>query len=822
MNMKDLRVRLKKLFTKYCPVISIFLLVGIFFWKVFLLNQVPIPGDFIVGVYFPWLDYKWGYVVGVPVKNPITTDVVSLIYPEQILGVKLMKAGQWPLWNPYILSGTPLFANLQVAPFSPTALVYSFLNYINGWSAQIILQHILAVLFTFILLRHWKISKWASLFAGIAYSFSGFNLIFSQWNGHTLSAAFLPLAILFCAKILKSGGFLNSVGLALVLTFQLFSGYPQVSLYTVLAIFVFWLVYIWGKPIKTYLSRTLLVGLAALMTILFSAVQLLPTAELWRLSQRGYEPIPYEWSFLPWSKIITFFAPDYFGNHATWNYWGPQDYTSNTGYVGIVVFAIAFLVLQIRKKNKEIYYLIILTLVSLIISFPTPISVFLWKNNILGMRSSSAHRATILFNFAIAMLSGFGFDFFLRKNKFKTIKMVFIPLTILLGFTLVALYHCLIAKVPTFVHQEIVSEITNYKVALRNLVLPFFFLSIILLVTYLKVKGLLSTKAASLILFMFMLFELYRFGWKFTPFAEKYLVYPGTPVITFLQSQPKPFRVTGNKVIPVNIRTPYALESLEGYETIHSLRISQFLAALNSDKSGTSPVGRYGTVDNDTSRLLDLTNTKYFLTIKTDINGDPDINGNIPARFKNDRFKIAFEDKTTVVMESNSYLPRAFMVYDWDIIGNDREILDNLLDANYPIDKKIILEEPTLVTKNLSTTRYQSRVVFESYNAENSAIRVNTPEGGFLFISDAYYPGWIAYVDGNKENILRADFAFRAVYVPKGEHTVTFLYKPASFFDGLKISLFSLLFIATLSILVFIVGKRRKLKYTTEGKNQKG
>jgi hypothetical protein len=217
-------------------------LVFAFFWKFFIFGQIPLPGDFITGVYYPWLDYKWGYDVGVPVKNPITTDVVSLIYPEQMLGIDLLKKGSWPLWNPYILAGTPLLANLQAAPFSPTIFVYFLTDKITAWSIQIILQHILAALFMYILLRHIKISKLGSILGSIAYSFSGFNLIFSQWNGHTLSAAFIPIIIYFVDKLLTKTKLIYIAGLSLALTFQLFSGYPQVSFYTAVAILIYWLV----------------------------------------------------------------------------------------------------------------------------------------------------------------------------------------------------------------------------------------------------------------------------------------------------------------------------------------------------------------------------------------------------------------------------------------------------------------------------------------------------------------------------------------------------------------------------------------------------
>jgi hypothetical protein len=53
----------------------------IFFWQFFLKGLIPIPGDLVIGAYYPWLNQKWGYSVGVPVKNPGDPDIVSNFYP---------------------------------------------------------------------------------------------------------------------------------------------------------------------------------------------------------------------------------------------------------------------------------------------------------------------------------------------------------------------------------------------------------------------------------------------------------------------------------------------------------------------------------------------------------------------------------------------------------------------------------------------------------------------------------------------------------------------------------------------------------------------
>ncbi|MCA9795760.1 MAG: YfhO family protein, partial [Candidatus Eremiobacteraeota bacterium] len=77
-------------------------------------------------------------------------------------------------------------------------------------------------------------------------------------------------------------------------------------------------------------------------------------------------------------------------------------------------------------------------------------------------------------------------------------------------------------------------------------------------------------------------------------------------------------------------------------------------------------------------------------------------------------------------------------------------------------------------------------------------LRVQAPAQGYLVVSDNWYPDWQASIDGRPAPVLRADYAFRAVAVPAGQHEVTFRFQPAGFGLAVAVSLFAWLGLAVL------------------------
>jgi uncharacterized membrane protein YfhO len=87
----------------------------------------------------------------------------------------------------------------------------------------------------------------------------------------------------------------------------------------------------------------------------------------------------------------------------------------------------------------------------------------------------------------------------------------------------------------------------------------------------------------------------------------------------------------------------------------------------------------------------------------------------------------------------------------------------------------------------------QGTVTIASYKPNKAILNCETNQDAFLYVSDTYYPGWRAYVDGKRTKIYRANLAFRAGKVPKGKHTVVFRYVPISFYIGLCLTIFGIL-----------------------------
>ena len=134
------------------------------------------------------------------------------------------------------------------------------------------------------------------------------------------------------------------------------------------------------------------------------------------------------------------------------------------------------------------------------------------------------------------------------------------------------------------------------------------------------------------------------------------------------------------------------------------------------------------------------------------------------------------------IYENGAVLPRAFMVYDARYIPDDEAGTETALalmrdPAFDPAAQAIIAGAGDDFRGGGSA----NTVTIRSYTPERIEIAVETDADGYLVLTDAYYPGWTATVDGTPVEIERADVLFRAVRVPAGASEIIFTYQPAGY-----------------------------------------
>lgn len=775
---------MKKLFKQLSFLIPVFFFTGltfVFFWKFFLKGLIPIPADIIVGIYYPWRDHVWGgLVAGVPFKNGLLSDVVSIIYPWRIYGMELIKNGVAPLWIPHALAGSPLLANFQSAVFYPFNFLFFIFSEVNAWSIYIILQPILASWFCYLYLKNLKLSNLSCLIGAFVFAFSGFMMVWLEYGivGH--AGLWLPLILLAINKILSKPSVLWVVVGGLAAGFSILAGYPQISFFVLLTSFFYAAYKIFfsekkGKRTIFYIFSFFLLG------ILLASVQLLPGLELWRLSLRQQDPTAAAFNFglNPFKNLILFLAPDFYGNPTTGNFWGWGGYNESASYVSIAGLLLAIIAFLGFKKDKTLIFFKGLLVLSLLMVFANPLSNFIYSLRLPILASSSAGRFLFLVDFSLAILAAFGVEKLLAQKKswtlFLSLALIFIPFAIILGIVFVR---------PGFWPQQ--DLLTNLVVAKRNLILPsiLFSASLVLLISSCLKPFWAFKRIIFSLLFLLIVFDLFRFGFKYTPFTERNYLYPPTALTDFLRASKGLYRFYG--LIPQSMFIPYNLTSPEGYEPLMLKRYSEFANQINEEKfRQISPGSRWVIVNRNESPLLNLLGAKYVLSFNPDPQSDWD-----PQYFKypKEKYELVFQYGKSQVYENKQALPRAFIVHDFQVL-NQKEILSTLMNEEFDPQSTLLLEEAPKKLPEEKLGEDKVAIDESGYFENRVLIKTHSSSDGFLFFSDNFYPGWKAFIDGKKTKIYRANYSFRAIALPAGEHQVHFVYNPLSFKIGLCLSL---------------------------------
>ncbi|MFQ5399873.1 MAG: YfhO family protein [Anaerolineae bacterium] len=162
------------------------------------------------------------------------------------------------------------------------------------------------------------------------------------------------------------------------------------------------------------------------------------------------------------------------------------------------------------------------------------------------------------------------------------------------------------------------------------------------------------------------------------------------------------------------------------------------------------------------------------------------------------------------IYENLDVLPRAFLVTDWQWQPDMAAGMRAMRSLGKAIRETAVLLGEGIGPEADSPQGGAAEILV--YEPERVVVRSRSDRDALLVLTDAYYPGWRAFVDGNPVEIHQADGMFRAVFVPEGIHEVTFSFTPASFAISRWITVAALIgMMAGQMILVFGTAFRRRV-----------
>ena len=135
-----------------------------------------------------------------------------------------------------------------------------------------------------------------------------------------------------------------------------------------------------------------------------------------------------------------------------------------------------------------------------------------------------------------------------------------------------------------------------------------------------------------------------------------------------------------------------------------------------------------------------------------------------------------FEDDRVYINEPYSSLPCAYVVYAAEHIEGDQDTVERILDAGFDYRNSAITATPVNLSHVPSRPATAATILSESQR--KLRIQADLQEPVLLVLSDLYYPGWLASVDGVPASILRANHVTRGVLLEPGHHIIDFRFQP--------------------------------------------
>jgi len=737
--------------------------------------------------------------------NALVWDAMAQYYPWRTFAHDSLSRGIIPLWNPFQFCGMPFVANSQSAVFYPPNVIFYLIDPARAFAVSAALHLFLAGLFAYMLLRALGLGRFGSTFGGMVFAFCGFLATWIQLPTVVNTAVWLPLTLFFIARYFDTRRIGYVIGIGLSLGTALLAGHPQVFLFVAgaaAAYFIFRAFTAEGA-FHRRLGRGLLAGAAvAGLALLWGAVQLLPAAELLPLSHRatvasaqGYSA--YLRFAMPWQQLITLALPEFMGNPVYGTYWGRGNLAEYAAYVGVLPLILAILGIVWRRDKHAIFFAAVAAC-ALLLALGTPLNLLLFYG-VPGFSSTGGPaRMLFIYSAAMALLAGMGADAAAkalgdpdRARRFAC--------HLVIGSIVAA------SAAGVFILVLAVTLGTApgnlLEAPALNIIVMLLVLAGVAGVSWIAARRIgVSPEIALGVLFAASVLELFAFGMGYYRTAPRQQVYSPTELTDYLQNRAAIGRILPlyrawglerfpTAVLPPNSAMVYGLSDAQGYDSLYLARYRSVLAAVEGRDPSPPANGNMVLGSLGDASLLPALGVVYV------VSHEP---LSLPG--------LTLERSGEVnIYRVEKFLPRAYMARS---ATPTADLLGSLAGLKQAAQGGVVLETSEQVPATTPALGPRSAVTI--LKQDLNRVRLKAWQAGYVVLSDAYYPGWRAWVDGKPATIYIANGAFRAVRVGPGEHDVEMRFEPGSFRLGLFATLLAAAIGMAAAALAFGLRLRRR------------
>ena len=741
-----------------------------------LFSPALLPGRALTPVDQLFLVAPWSAIApDTPRANPALADVAQVFHPWTLYTAREIRSGHLPLWNPYAYTGVPFLSNPQTALFSPLTWLTWLLPPTLALTLPQVLKVAVAGPAMYWFLRTLAISPLPAFIGGAGFMLSTTLIAWLPWT-YSTTMVFLPILFGLVERLAERVDRRRVALLALALAGDVLSGYPPSAFHGVLATLAWALV---RMPWRTRpLPFVVGFGAAGVLAAGVAAVQMLPALDYMRDSAVFFYRSQWTPPLAAGARsALTALMPYFYGaGRQTWSGW---QFGIMSTYVGVVLLlGLPLALLTWRRAATRPLFLMAAAVAAVHYGAPGVEALA----DAPGMALVNKLRLMPLLVFPICVLGALGLDAVARRSAGAATRPI---LVVRVWF--VALVAVGLAAVARVIGDPVVaglkpSLVTQYVAFLAGLTL-----AAVLLLCWLgdgRARwgvALAAVQVASLA----------PVAATYLPVRDARWLYPTPPAVTWLQRHADGARA----VMADHVGFLYGIRQASGYDGLTPRRIEQTAGPIGSGNArlagflenvaalhGSEPLAPLSVLFSPVRELVGI----RFIVLGR--HAEPPGPG----------LRLAYDGADARIFENPAALPRAFVARRARCV-DDRTALRLLRTHAVDLSTEVLLADCAAPLGASGTAeRTEARLAVD--DAERVVVTASSDAPAWLVLTDTWFPGWTARLDGAEVPITRANHAFRAVALPAGRHDVEFVFRPRGLRTGAVVTLVSLGVLAALLV----------------------